>query len=127
MSVAIVNGPTVAGFVEDSEAFDECVNQWFDALDADGDGVLSREELRRGFAGFDDILSKEEIEELYETVFERFDGDDNGVIDRDEYRSLVKEFMLAMARGIGDSPVQVALESGSLLTRAVEHEAQKNS
>ncbi|KAF8396031.1 hypothetical protein HHK36_017643 [Tetracentron sinense] len=43
----------------------------------------------------------------------------NGTIDPEEFRSEMKEIMLAVARGIGNSPVQVALETESLLMRAV--------
>ena len=45
-----------------------------------------------------------------------------GLIDQMEFESLIRELMLAMARGIGDLPVLVALEEHSLLMKAVRHE-----
>ncbi|TQD92985.1 hypothetical protein C1H46_021465 [Malus baccata] len=56
---------------------------------------------------------------------ERFDADKNGVIDGQECKTLLAETMLAVAWGIGGSPVLVALEHGSLLVRAAEHEKAK--
>nr|POE45621.1 hypothetical protein CFP56_05514 [Quercus suber] len=65
---------------------------------------------------------EEEINNLYEVIFKRFDKDVKGFIDRMEFESLIRELMLAMARGIGDLPVLVALEEHSLLMKAVQHE-----
>ena len=39
-----------------------------------------------------------------------------------EFESLIRELMLAMACGIGDLPVLVALKEHSLLMKAVQHE-----
>ena len=58
---------------------------------------------------------EEEINNLYEVIFKRFDKDEKGFIDRMEFESLVRELMLAMARGIGDLPVLVAPEEHNLL------------
>ncbi|KAK6925727.1 EF-hand domain [Dillenia turbinata] len=129
MSVAILNGLTVTEFVKDKEAFEKCITEHFLFLDVNGDGVLSRAELRKGF---DSLLTlatesgtEEETGSLYEIVFEKFDTDHNGSIDIEEFKSEMKEIMLAIARGIGDSPVEVALESNSFLMKAIEHEIGK--
>ena len=65
---------------------------------------------------------EEEVNNLYEVIFKRFDKNEKGLIDRMEFESLIRELMLAMARGIGDFPVLVALEEHSLLMKAVQHE-----
>lgn len=121
-----MNGRTVTEFVEDKEAFEKCINEKFLLLDVNGDGVLSRSELRKGFDGLlvlrTESGSEEEMSSLYDTVFEKFDADHSGTIDRNEFSCEMKEIMLAVASGIGDSPVQVALEGDSILKRAVEHE-----
>ncbi|KAJ8648389.1 EF-hand domain-containing protein [Cinnamomum micranthum f. kanehirae] len=126
MSVAILNGPTVKEFVEDEEGFNKCLEERFTSLDVNGDGVLSKSELSKGFEGFKlldgDWGSPEEIA----TMFERFDTDRNGTVDLNEFKVQMKEIMLAVARGIGDSPIQVALDSSSLLMKAVQLEAAKN-
>ncbi|KAK6937035.1 EF-hand domain [Dillenia turbinata] len=129
MSVAILNSLTVTEFVEDKEAFEKCIAEHFLFLDVNGDGVLSRAELRKGL---DSLLTlttesgtEEETSSLCEIVFEKFDTDHSGSVDIEEFRSEMKEIMLAIARGIGDSPVEVALESNSLLMKAVEHEIGK--
>ncbi|KAK3007784.1 hypothetical protein RJ639_014161 [Escallonia herrerae] len=130
MSVAFVDGPTVTEFVEDAEAFEKCVNERFDVLDVDGDGALSRDELQTRMGNLSsmeyELQPKDEINGIYDTLFEKFDADQNGTIDRDEFMALMKEIMLAKARGIGNSPVLIIVQGDSLLMRAVEHESAKN-
>jgi hypothetical protein len=95
-------------------------------LDVDGDGVLSRSELREGFCKLMSLghesSKKEKIDHLFDTIFDRFDEDQNGSIDPREFKCLIRELMFAMGRGFGNSPVLVALEIDSLLMKAVEHE-----
>ncbi|KAK4596314.1 hypothetical protein RGQ29_014377 [Quercus rubra] len=102
MSVAMVNSSTVMGFIQDTKKFNNCINECFEMLDIDG--------------------NEEEINNLYEVIFKRFDKDEKGFIDRMEFESLIRELMLAMACGIGDLPVLVALKEHSLLMKAVQHE-----
>ena len=122
-----LNNLTVTRFVEDATSFEKCSKECFGALDADGKGGLSREKLRAGFGkllpGIGYVSQpKDEINVMHDAIFERFDADQNGVIDCHEFKSLLMETMLAVARGIGGSPVLVALEHGSLLRKAAEHE-----
>ncbi|KAK7832824.1 hypothetical protein CFP56_026186 [Quercus suber] len=91
--------------------------------------VASLKEENCFYGGLHKLLSlenntnqEEEINNLYEVIFKRFDKDVKGFIDRMEFESLIRELMLAMARGIGDLPVLVALEEHSLLMKAVQHE-----
>ncbi|CAI9102527.1 OLC1v1000809C1 [Oldenlandia corymbosa var. corymbosa] len=127
MSVVFLDGPTVQDFVNDSRAFSQCVDEHFNKLDADGDGVLSRTELQIRSHGSMissreyELQSEEEIGKLYDVLFEKFDTDQNGAIDREEFKSLMKEIMIAKARGIGNSPVSIILQDDSLLMKAVEH------
>ncbi|KAJ7978089.1 putative Calcium-binding EF hand family protein [Quillaja saponaria] len=128
MSLAVINSSTVTGFVDDKNTFDSSIKECFDKLDDNGDGKLSRDEIRGGFWKLFSLgypAKSQEIDNIYEKVFEKFDEDKDGEIDRDEFKSLMKEIMLAIARGIGDSPVIVALGEDSLLTRAVQHESTK--
>ncbi|KAI8555932.1 hypothetical protein RHMOL_Rhmol05G0214100 [Rhododendron molle] len=131
MSVACLEGPTLTEFVEDVEAFDKCVDEQFNTLDTDDDGELSRSDLetRQGrFSSMEfELQSKEEITSMYDTLFEAFDADGNGMIDREEFRSLMREIVLAKARGIGLSPVLIILQGDSLLMRAVEHGLAKSN
>ena len=126
MSVAMVNSSTVMRFIQDTKKFNNYINECFEMLDIDGNGKLSRELL---YGGLHKLLSlenntnqEEEINNLYEVIFKRFDKDEKGFIDQMEFESLIRELMLAMARGIGDLPVLVALEEHSLLMKAVQHE-----
>ncbi|KAL2526852.1 Calcium-binding EF-hand family protein [Abeliophyllum distichum] len=125
MSVAFVDAPTVVQFVNDFEVFNKWVNNRFDMLDADGNGVLSRDELQKRFGKFSskefELQSKEEIENLYDVLFENFDVDKSGTIDRKGFIVLMKEIMLAKARGIGNLPIPVILQGDSLLMRAIQH------
>ncbi|KAK1264194.1 hypothetical protein QJS04_geneDACA017477 [Acorus gramineus] len=128
MSVSIVNGLTVTDFVRDRVAFNRCVDDMFKRLDVNGDGVLSRGEMRKGLRSFLESSPSSPCtrEKEVGAIFEKFDGDRNGTVDRDEFRKEMREIMLAVANGIGDSPVQIAIENGSVLMRAVEHEFKKS-
>ncbi|XP_052192006.1 uncharacterized protein LOC127801161 [Diospyros lotus] len=124
MSVACLEGATVVDFVEDGEVFEKCVEEHFARL-ADGKGELSRLDLeeRSGSLGSGEfeLQSKEEIRKLYDTLFDKFDAKQKGAIDGVEFRSLMREIMLAKARGMGHSPVLVILQPDSLLMKAVLH------
>lgn len=124
--VAVLNGSTVKKFVDNKDAFDNCVNEYFQVLDVGHNGKLSRNVFRERFGRFFTLEYEsppQETEHVYDIVFERFDENRNGNIDRRQFGALMREIMLAMARGIGDSLVLMALEQDSLLRKAVEHES----
>ena len=136
MSVVVLDGSTVRGFVADEPAFARSVDARFAALDANGDGVLSRAELRRalesfrlldgaGFGSADPAPLPADVAALYDAVFEQFDADGSGAVDRAEFRDEMRRIMLAVADGLGSQPIQVAVddEGGSFLLEAAEHEA----
>ncbi|KAL0005609.1 hypothetical protein SO802_013170 [Lithocarpus litseifolius] len=104
----MVNSSTVMGFIQDTKKFNNCINECFGMLDIDGNCMLSKELLYGGLHKLLSLANKtnqeEEIHNLYEVIFKR-------------------ELMLAMARGIGDLLVLVALEEHSLLMKAVQHES----
>ncbi|XP_062083309.1 uncharacterized protein LOC133789476 [Humulus lupulus] len=129
MRIAILNDSTVTDFIEDVESFETGVAKCFEALDIDGDGMLSRQELRDGFGKSLPIGSvrKELVEDLFDTVIGRFDVEGKGSIGFDEFKSLSNEMMMAMARGIGGSPILLALHQDSLLLNAVDHNLSKLS
>ncbi|KAH6772486.1 hypothetical protein C2S51_010890 [Perilla frutescens var. frutescens] len=124
MSVEFIDGQIVTEFVNDSEAFEKWANEKFKALDGNGDGLLSRDELQKRPGKLSstqfELQSSEEIASLYDALFEKFDVDRSGTIDPQEFMALAKEIMLAKARGIGDSPVCIILQGDSLLMRAVQ-------
>ncbi|KAL6656233.1 hypothetical protein ACP70R_007059 [Stipagrostis hirtigluma subsp. patula] len=130
MSVEILDGRTVQSFVEDEGAFAASVDARFAALDADRDGRLSYAEMagelaalrvrEAHFGGADEPAA--ELAELYGALFARFDRDGDGAVGREEFRAEMREVMLAVASGLGVLPVQMVVEEGSLLRRAVERE-----
>lgn len=136
MGVVIIDGSTVRNFVNDESHFQKSVDETFAKLDLNNDGVLSRSELRRGFEtlrlmeahfGIDVVTPPEQLSQLYDTIFEKFDCDKSGTVDREEYRSEIKKILLAIADGLGSSPIQMALEddSNSFLQKAADLEASK--
>ncbi|XP_078155025.1 calcium-binding EF-hand family protein [Carex rostrata] len=135
MGVVILDGSTVKSFVADEAAFARGVDERFAALDLNGDGVLSRAELRRALETFrlfeshfgaEVITPSSEVATLYDSIFEQFDTDHSGSIDRNEFREEMKKIMLAIADGLGSSPVQMVMDDeNSLLQEAVDLEAKK--
>ncbi|CAL1377385.1 unnamed protein product [Linum trigynum] len=136
MGVVLIDGATVRDFTEDAAHFNKSVDETFALLDANKDGVLSRSELRRAFEtlrlvdkdfGVDTPTGPEELTKLYDSIFDKFDGDRNGKVDLEEYRSEVRKILLAIADGLGSSPIQMALEDDdqSFLRKAAALEASK--
>ncbi|KAI4370070.1 hypothetical protein MLD38_018455 [Melastoma candidum] len=136
MGVVIIDGSTVRSFVSDDSQFNKAVDEQFVALDANGDGKLSRSELRKAFEsmrliethfGMDVATPPRELSELYDRVFEGFDRDGSGEVDGMEFRNEMKRIMLAIAEGLGSCPIQMVLEDDdpSLLKRAADLEASK--
>ncbi|XP_047323038.1 uncharacterized protein LOC124926785 [Impatiens glandulifera] len=130
MSIVCLEDSIIMKFVEDTNAFNKCVDEHFASLDANGDGFLSRSELenRSGRLGFPELelQSREEIAGGYDLIFERFDAERTGKIDREKFRSVMKELMLAKARGISTSPVLIVVQKDSLIFKAVQHAALPN-
>ncbi|XP_068662272.1 uncharacterized protein [Aristolochia californica] len=135
MGVIIVDGSTVQAFVDDEAVFQKNVDEHFACLDLNDDGVLSRSELRKAFEclrliethfGVDVATPPEQLAALYNSIFDKFDCDHSGTVDLKEFRSEMKKIMLAIADGLGSSPIQIAIDDGSsLLQKAADLEAQK--
>ncbi|KAK2637165.1 hypothetical protein Ddye_031957 [Dipteronia dyeriana] len=138
MGVVIIDGTTVRAFVSDEEEFKKSVDERFQALDINKDGVLSRSELRKAFEsmrllethfGVDVTSTPEQLTQLYDSIFDKFDLDSSGTVDVEEFRSELKKILLAIADGLGSSPIQMALEDGdhNFLKQAADLEASKLS
>jgi hypothetical protein len=136
MGVVIIDGSTVRDFVSDEAQFKKSVDEQFEALDLNKDGVLSRVELRKAFEsmrliethfGIDVATPPEQLTQLYDSIFEGFDCDKSGTVDREEFREEMKKIMMAIAEGLGTCPIQMALDDQSLLQRAADLEASKAS
>ncbi|XP_076925083.1 uncharacterized protein LOC143587783 [Bidens hawaiensis] len=136
MGVIIIDGSTVRDFVNDDAQFKTSVDAQFLSLDVNNDGVLSRSEMRKAFEsmrllethfGVDAALPPEELTRVYDAVFSGFDEDQNGTVDPEEFRSEMKKIMLAVADGLGSSPIQMAVEDDdqSFLKKAADLEAAK--
>ncbi|KAL4352282.1 hypothetical protein GQ457_06G011340 [Hibiscus cannabinus] len=136
MGVVIIDGSTVRAFVADEEEFKKSVDESFAALDLNNDGVLSRSELRKAFEslrlleshfGVDVVTPPEQLTQLYNSIFDRFDCDGSGTVDLQEFRSEMKKILLAIADGLGSSPIQMVLEDDdqSFLKKAADLEAAK--
>ena len=78
MSVEILDGATIVGFVEDEEAFNVCVSDLFTQLDTDKDGLLSYAEMLKELQrlrvfethfGVDVKRDPDELARVYESLF----------------------------------------------------------
>ncbi|KAK4372233.1 hypothetical protein RND71_007617 [Anisodus tanguticus] len=136
MGVVIIDGSTIQDFVNDEEAFTKAIDKGFTHLDLNNDGVLSRSELRKAFEslrlieshfGVEVAATSEELTKLYDSIFEKFDCDHNGTVDRAEFGNEMRRIMLAIADGLGSSPIQMALDDSdqSLIKQAADLEASK--
>nr|XP_043625993.1 uncharacterized protein LOC122597468 [Erigeron canadensis] len=123
MSVAFIDGPMVQKFVDNSEAFEKCIEERFNVLDVNKDGVLSRDELQNEIKDPSsvelELQPKEEVDCLYNAIFEKFDAEKKGTLGRKEFGSLMKEVMQAKAQGFGNTPVCIILQEDSLLQKVV--------
>lgn len=127
MSVAFINDTTVTNFINDTKTFDDCIKESFKKLDKDKDGFLNASEVRVGFRSrpLEFELMDPVDDDLCELVCQKFHVEKNGGIDEKEFKSVTTDILLAMANGIGNLPLQVALQQDSLLMKAVEHEMKK--
>ncbi|XP_020267863.1 uncharacterized protein LOC109843338 [Asparagus officinalis] len=132
MSVEILDGATIRNFIDDEAAFTDLVKDRFAYLDSNHDGLLSYSEMAKELKslrvlethfGIDDAgLCPEELVRLYRGLFAKFDRDGNGSVDLEEFKAEMKEVMIAVANGIGFLPVQMVVEEGSFLKKAVDRE-----
>ncbi|KAJ0987035.1 hypothetical protein J5N97_005391 [Dioscorea zingiberensis] len=122
--------PAFSGF-EQVFLFNISVESRFASLDTDNNGRLSYIEMMKELLslrviethfGVDIGLSHEELVHVYGSLFSRFDHDGDGTVDLEEFRAEMKEMMLAVAKGLGFLPVQMLVEEGSFLKRAIERE-----
>lgn len=138
MGVVIIDGTTVRDFVKEEAQFKKSVDEQFVALDLNSDGVLSRAELRKAFEslrlieahfGIDVATPPEQLTQLYDSIFDKFDTDQSGTVDLEEFREEMKKIMLAIADGLGSSPIQMVLEDDdqNFLKKAADLEASKTS
>ncbi|TYJ95513.1 calcium-binding EF hand family protein [Cucumis melo var. makuwa] len=126
MSVAFLNDTTVTNFINDTKIFDDCVKESFKKLDRDNDGFLNKNELRNGFGSQPlELELMDPVDDLCEVVCHKFNVEKSGGIDENEFKSVVRDILLAMALGIGNFPLQVALQQDSFLMKAVELEKAK--
>ncbi|CAM6098344.1 unnamed protein product [Calypogeia fissa] len=131
MGVVFIDGSTVRTFVEDEPAFLKLVEPIFKELDVNSDGVLSRSELRPAFErlnlleahfGVPDKKTPAELQAIYDQVFEQFDTDHNEIVDKHEFIDQVKQVLLAVADGLGNNPLNILVQEGSVLEVVAAHE-----
>ncbi|KAG6589131.1 hypothetical protein SDJN02_16566, partial [Cucurbita argyrosperma subsp. argyrosperma] len=131
MSVEMLDSATIVNFVEDEAAFGACIGDRFAHLDTNHDGLLSFSEMLKELQslrvieadfGIDVKPDPDELSSVYSSMFLQFDRNSSGTVDLDEFKAENKRMMLAMANGIGALPVQMVLEEGSFLMKAVERE-----
>ncbi|KAL8205311.1 hypothetical protein R6Q57_008862 [Mikania cordata] len=134
MSVELLDGGIILGFIEDDEAFNGSVQDRFAYLDTNHDGLLSYSEMLKELQslrmiethfGIDVKPDPEELAHVYGSLFVQFDRDSNGVVDLEEFKAETKRMMVAMANDLGFLHVQMILDEDSFLKKAVDREFLK--
>ncbi|XP_076929064.1 uncharacterized protein LOC143603725 [Bidens hawaiensis] len=134
MSVELLDGTIILGFIEDDQAFNDSVQDRFTYLDTNHDGLLSYSEMLKELQslrmiethfGIDVKPDPEELSHIYDSLFLLFDRDSNGTVDLEEFKAETKRMMLAMANDLGFLPVQMILDEESFLKKAVDREVMK--
>ncbi|MQM21006.1 hypothetical protein Taro_054036 [Colocasia esculenta] len=135
MSVELLDSATICSFIENEQLFNSSVDDQFASLDTNGDGLLTYSEMARELQSlrvlethfdFDEVKpSRNELCRLYGSLFSQFDHDGSRSVDLEEFRSETRKMLMAVANGLGFLPVQMVLEEGSFLKRAVESESTK--
>ncbi|EXB80813.1 hypothetical protein L484_020067 [Morus notabilis] len=130
LSTEILDGATILNFIKDEEAFTFAVRRRFAELDTDNDGLLRYDEMLKELQSLRVIESDDtgtvlkndpaKDDEVYRSLFSQFDHDSDGAVSLAEYTAETKKMMVAIADGLGFSPVQMILEDDSFLKRAVE-------
>ncbi|GJV19036.1 RNA-directed DNA polymerase, eukaryota, reverse transcriptase zinc-binding domain protein [Tanacetum coccineum] len=135
MSVELLDGAIILGFVEDDEAFNGSVQDRFANLDTNHDGLLSYSEMLNELKtlrmiethfGIDVKTDPEELSQVYDSLFVQFDRDSNGTVDLEEFKAETKRMMLDMANDLGFLPVQMILDEDSFLKKAVDRDLMRN-
>ncbi|GJX05207.1 EF-hand domain pair containing protein [Tanacetum coccineum] len=134
MSVELLDGAIILGFVEDDEAFNGSVQDRFANLDTNHDGLLSYSEMLNELKtlrmiethfGIDVKTDPEELSQVYDSLFVQFDRDSNGTVDLEEFKAETKRMMLDMANDLGFLPVQMILDEDSFLKKAVDRDLMR--
>ncbi|GAB2218785.1 hypothetical protein Droror1_Dr00002017 [Drosera rotundifolia] len=124
MTLAFIDRRTIARFIDDTTAFTKSIHDQFHLLDSDSDGLLSRSDI-----SFTSTLSLDQHDldpkDIDDSIFDRFDEDRSGKVDRERFVAMMRELMMAAARGIGDAPVAVVVEEGSVLMKAYKIEVAR--
>ncbi|KAF5777691.1 putative EF-hand domain-containing protein [Helianthus annuus] len=100
MSVELLDGAIILGFIEDDEAFNGSVQDRFAYFDTNHDGQLSYSEMLKELQflrmiethfGIDVKPDPEELSHVYDSLFLQFDRDSNGAVDLEEsiYKFLI--------------------------------------
>lgn len=100
------------------------IDDYFQILDLDKDGILFPAKLRQGLnhvvAIESEVAPGEETDNVYNVIFERF-GED---LVPEKFRNLIAEILTEMARGIGNLPVIMVVHNDGLIMKAAHHESE---
>jgi len=129
MSVELLDGAIILGFIEDDEAFNGSVQDLFSHLDTNQDGLLTYSEMLKELQcfrmiethfGIDVKTDPGELSHIYNSLFLQFDHDSNETMDLEEFKAETKQMMVAMANNLGFLPVRMILDQDSFLKKAVD-------
>ncbi|GBG69663.1 hypothetical protein CBR_g4493 [Chara braunii] len=128
MSLVLVDGSMIRSFVQ-QDVFTWRVNDMFDSLDKNSNKFLTKAEIRPAIEKLNLLdmqmgepvkLPDDELNAFYDEIFAKFDIDANGVVDRDEFCESIKNILLAIADGLGSSPLLMLVDEDSLINQAAK-------
>eukprot|EP00850_Spirogloea_muscicola_P007308 SM000036S13352 [mRNA] locus=s36:780591:782791:- [translate_table: standard] len=128
-AAATLDGSKIRALVGDDAAFAAFVDAKFAELDANGNGRLSKAELKPALLALGPALgipppgTKEEADKLIDMVFEAaFAKDDKEEVTKEEFAAFNREILLGIADGLEEDPVMLAVLDGSQLNSLLDDE-----
>ena len=116
ITVALLDGSVLREIVKDKDEFDRVWRELFTLADTNGDGKLTKKEVKPTVIGLAEMLgipsptTSIEAEEMVNAAFAEIDRDGDRYIQRDEFEDLIRGALLTVADRLHKHPVTVVVQ-----------------